>query len=161
MKRAMSVLISIVVAIVTASLVTTMVFAVTRISESGNLSYVSGPSGYPSTKTSSSCLGGSCLYLNQSSDPAVWRWPYLSAGIWNWYAYCPSIGQAAAKYGVMYESWSTVMNQANPSNWGTDVYLGYSDKNSSEALFTSNTCISGWGCYSLPVYWDSMGYTGH
>ncbi len=161
MKRIKSTFISVAIALATATLVTSVVLAMSYISEA-NLYYVTGSTSAPVTYSSTGCVGGSCRYLNQnSSNPGVFRWTEASSGINNWYAYCPTIGQAAAKYGVTGESWTTVMNQANTSNQGNYVFLGYSDYSGTKALFTSNTCISGWGCYGLPVYWDSMGYSAH
>ncbi|MCX6054615.1 MAG: hypothetical protein NTZ74_06845 [Chloroflexi bacterium] len=157
MKKIKSVFLSTLIALITASLVTTLVFAVTSVSEA-NLYHYNGTVSSPTTYSSSGCAGSSCRYLTQSSSASVYRWAYLTSRKYYWYAYCPTIGVAAANYGVTGESWTTVMNQANTSNQGSYVYLGYSDNSASEAPFTSNACVSGYSCSSLRVYWDNMGY---
>lgn len=161
MKKIKSIFVSTIVALVTATLATTVVFATTYYSEA-SLTHYNLANDSPITYSSSGCAGSSCRYLNQSSTPSAWRWQYASSsGIYNWYAYCPTIGQAAAKYGLTSKSWTIVMNQASTNNKGTYVYLGYSDASDTGTLFTSNACISGWGCSGMPVYWDNMGYSVH
>jgi len=143
MKRMISALISIAVALVTATTIASVVWAMTYVSEA-NLYYVFGGTSVPVTYSSSGCAGGSCRYLNQSSsNPGIFRWAYAPTGIYDWWAYCPTIGWAAAEYNLMYEVWSTIMNQSNPNNQGKYVYLGRNDVSASEALYTSNKCITG------------------
>jgi len=156
MKKIKSVFLSTLIALITASLVTTLVFAVTSVSEA-NLYHYNGTVSSPITYSSGGCAGSSCRYLTQSSSPSVYRWAYRPTGRYYWYAYCPTIGVAAANYAITGEYWITVMNQANTSNQGKYVYLGYSDYSGSSALFTSNTCVNGYSCSSLRVYWDNMG----
>jgi hypothetical protein len=109
--------------------------------------------------------GYNCRYLNQvSSNASYYGWIPGLSDIVNWYAYDPTIGQAAVKYYVSNnqgDNWNQVMDQSNASNKGTFVYIGYSDTepNSGSIFDLGNACVSGWGCYSYPVYWDDMGYT--
>ena len=162
MFKKKSVLLSLVIALVTAAVVTQVVWAMTTLSE-GSLTRLLGPTSSPIYYSSGACVGGSCRYLNQNSvNPSVYRWDTTPYGQNDWYAYIPTIGQAAVRYGVYpNENWSVVVNQANAYNQGQYLYIGYSDYFGSKALFLGNTCVSGWGCFGYPVYWDNMGYDPH
>ena len=163
MNRVLRVLVSSGIAVCVAALVTTTVLAATYYISENTLYWISGPNTPPVTQSSGACVGGSCRYLYQSSNPSLFRWNYTQTGVINWYAYIPSIGQAAARYGVRVGTqpiWQVTVNQANQNNWGKYVYLGYSDVvGPSGYLMLDNRCVAGYWCGGLRVYWDSMKYT--
>ena len=128
------------------------------------LTWLSG-SGTPTQVSTSSCYGGACKYMYQDTvNPAVWRWAYTRANIYNWWVYRPYTGEAAARYwwrtyrGGLRDNWYVTVNQA--ANKGTWAYLGYSDylPNDYGELRLSNQCVSGYWCGGLRVYWDDMKY---
>ena len=165
MKKVKSVLLTMFFTMVFASMTTIIVRAANYYYSEGSLYWISGPSASPTTYSSSGCAGGSCRYKTQSSDPSTFRWSYSPSNLLYYYAYCPTIGQAAANYGARFDGsgWAftnVVMNQANSSNQGKYVYLGYTDwtPNSGGYLMTSNRCVSGYSCSGLKVFWDNILY---
>lgn len=132
-----------------------------------SLYYINGPD-TPISTYNTGCRGSYCRYLFQQDtvktgrDSSAWRWAWSNDSIRYWYAYCPTIGQAAARYGV-YENrgaqWSIVMNQANPNNQGRFVYLGSSSAPYEGGyLKLHNGCVDGFWCPGLKVYWDNVIY---
>ncbi len=130
------------------------------------LSYLSG-SGTPTTVSTSSCYGGSCQYMYQDTvNPASYRWAYTTySNVYDWYAYRPYVGEAAAKYWWLThgqganDNWFVTVDQS--ANHGTWAYLGYSDylPNTYGELRLGNQCVSGYWCGGLRVYWDDWKYT--
>ena len=93
--------------------------------------------------------GSNCKYLNQvSSNASYYGWIPGLSDIVNWYAYDPTIGQAAVKYFVYNnqgDNWNQVMDQSNASNKGTFVYIGYSDTvPNCEFYFRFGKCVCKW-----------------
>lgn len=161
MNRIKSLFLSVLVTILTASVMTTVVYAATTITET-NLNHYNYGTDSPITVSNKGCAGKSCRYLNQSSSYSIWSWSSPSKkGIYDWYAYCPTIGRAAANYGLTGDSWVITMDQSNSNNQGNYVYIGYNDHNNKASLFTGNSCVSGWSCSNLPVYWDNIQYSNH
>lgn len=163
MNKLLRVLCSSMVAVMIATLVTTSVFAATYYISENTLYYISGPNTPPVTQSSGACVGGQCRYLYQGSASA-WRWNWTQTNVINWYAFVPTIGQAAARYRVYIvgsPQWLITVNQANPNNQGKYVYLGFSDNvpNGGGYLTLHNGCVSGFFCGGLKVFWDSMRYT--
>ena len=115
---------------------------------------ISGPD-TPTSIYNTGCRGSYCKYLVQNSTtPSAWRWLSSSKPILYWYAYCPTIGEAAARYGVREVSggsWNVTMNQANANNKGNFVYLGFSDTTPLNGgyIMLHNNCVSGYWCGGL------------
>lgn len=157
--------ITVVVALVVAVAASSIVFAggPYYITEN-SLYWIMGPQTAPVVQYHNGCAGGRCRYLYQSDYSSVYRWAWTRDDVYLWYAFCPTIGEAAAKYGVRISgspNWDIVMNQANPSNQGKYVYLGYSDytDNNGGYLMLHNGCVDGYWCGGLKVFWDNMKYT--
>lgn len=175
MKSLKRISISISVAIVTMAVVMSFLLAVVKenvkaytppyIVTDGSLFHYAGSNPGLTLVSSSGCRGSYCRVLNQvSSNASYYGWEISQNDIIDWYAYDPTIGQAAVKYLVTNnqgDAWNQVMDQSNSSNKGTFVYIGYSDHvpNTGSYFVLGNGCVSGWGCFGYPVYWDDMGYT--
>ncbi len=128
----------------------------------GNLFWISGPD-TPSALINGGCRGGQCKYLVQdNTNPSAWRWTNDGHAIDDWYAYDPTIGEAAVRYGVRENSgpsWTQVVNQANALNKGTFVWLGFSDGDLEGGfIMLHNGCVAGYWCGGLDVYWDNVKY---
>ena len=156
---------SIMVALLTAMILSNVVQAGGPyvISESPLIHYAGG-SGYPHTYSSSGCYGSSCLYLAQSETTGWWHWNVNYSNYYQWYAWDPTVGVAAAYYTVWESAgyqWQVTVNQAN--HHGSWVYIGYSDypTNPGEFMYTTNECVSGYTCSNLKVFWDQMELTTH
>lgn len=112
------------VMIIVALSVPSIAVAATYTITESTLFYVTGPQTYPINHASGGCAGGYCRYLYQSGDPSAYRWNYTEDNVDDWYAYCPTIGEAAARYGVKVTgqtSWFINMNQANQNHQGSYV----------------------------------------
>lgn len=166
MKSAKRTLISLIIACVTAVVTILMVGAISGyyyVNESPLYKIIG--SGTLTSVSTSSCYGGDCRYMYQDTvDPAVYRWGYSRANIYQWWVYRPYTGEAAAKYawftyynGVK-DNWVVTVDQS--ANHGTWAYLGYSDyvPNSYGELRLGNQCVSGYWCGGLKVYWDEWRY---
>lgn len=134
------------------------------------IAYLTGPTTSTTRITNTGCAQDNntgtryCRYLTQNSNATAYKWDTSTNNMYQWYVYCPTLGEAAAKYRVRESSswyWDVIMNQANSSNQGTYVYMGYSDNipNSGQYIFTSNACVTGYYCGSLKIYWDDIKYT--
>ncbi|MGD8456756.1 MAG: hypothetical protein PVF83_10250 [Anaerolineales bacterium] len=154
--------ISLILALVAASLTFAIGLAATYEYSESTLYWISGPS-TPTSINNAGCRGNYCKYLVQDNyNPSAWRWTQKSAAIMYWEAYCPTIGEAAARYGVREingASWYQTMNQANPIHQGTFVYIGDSSSPYQGGyMMLHNGCIAGWWCGGLDVYWDNVLY---
>jgi hypothetical protein len=165
MKKILRFFTSISIAILTALILSSIVQAGgPYIISEATILHFSGNNGYPHSYSSSGCYNGTCKYLSQSEPTEGWYWPNGYSNFYQWYAYDPTVGQAAAYYTV-WESgsyyWTVTVNQAN--HHGQWVYLGYSDYpgDPGEHLVLDNRCISGYTCSSLNIYWDEMELTTH
>jgi hypothetical protein len=163
-------LLSAVVTILVAGLFTTVVQAGGPYYKSQESIYRITGSGSTTRITNAGCYkdGNSgtkyCRYMTQDNvNPTVYAWDMNTSNIYYWHVYVPSIGEAAAKYRVNESGsyWDVIVNQASATNKGKIVWLGYSDimPNSGEYVFTSNTCVTGYYCGGLKVYWDDIEYT--
>lgn len=153
-----------IVMIIVALSISSIAVAATYIITESTLFYVYGPQTYPINLASGGCAGGYCRYLYQSENLSVYRWDHTEDNVDDWEAYCPTIGEAAARYTVRVEGqthWSIIMNQANQNHQGSYVYLGDSNNpdNSGGYLTLQNSCVAGYWCGGLKVYWDNMRYT--
>jgi hypothetical protein len=155
---------SIVVTLIVTTLTVSIASAATYYISENILYYISGPNNPPVTQSSGGCAGGQCKYLYQnSSSPSAYRWNWTQIDVIYWYVYVPTIGQAAARHSVVISgspNWSINVNQANSSNQGKYVYLGYSDvvPNGGGYLMLHNGCVAGYWCGGLKVFWDNMKY---
>jgi len=162
-KKIQRLLTSTVLALVLATFIVGVGLAASYIYTEVNLYEVSATD-TPVSIYSGGCRSSYCKYLVQnSSNPSAWRWISKNASIMYWYAYCPTIGEAAARYGVRENSggsWSIKMNQASANNQGSFVYLGYSDTIPLNGgyIMLHNGCVSGYYCGGLDVYWDDVIY---
>lgn len=170
MKALKRTLVSVIVACVVALFITLVASAGGPYYISENtLYYMQGPTTSPIRLSNANCYGGQCRYLYQSSSsPSTYRWEYTRANMYYLWAYCPGIGEAAARYwwrtyrgGYVMDNWYITMNQSNPNNKNKFVYLGFADylPNDCGELRLSNQCVSGYWCGGLKVYWDNMKYT--
>ena len=100
--------------------------------------------------------------IQNNSNPSTYQYNSLSPQkkVSNVYAYSPAIGEAAVIYTVIengYHSWSTVVNQSAITG---SVYLGFTDlpNQTSVVVRMANSCVSGYWCGGLNVYWDDVWY---
>jgi len=176
MRRIQRVSISLLIAILTAGIVTIAGMAGGPYNRSeggntsGNLWQYYGPLTI-STISSSACLDTYCGRLPQavsSSNDTYYAWNMGSSNVTNiydWCAWTPSIANAGVRYDIWEKSqsyyWYVLVNTAN--HHGQYVYLGFSDYpnigDASKFPLERNQCQAGYACDGRYVYWDRIRYT--
>jgi hypothetical protein len=178
MRKTQKAILSLLVAILVASIVTITALATgpylraEGTTTSQNLVKVGGTQN-KQTLSSASCAGGYCGTLTQPTGGAgntIYEWNMGTSNVGNiyhWCAYIPAtIPTAASRYTITELNhtylWQVLVNQS--THKGQYVYLGFSDympspADTSKRPSLDNACLSGYACDGRKVYFDTIKYT--